>query len=293
MKWLLIFIFSIGYSVSQGSVEVVTTNAHHHSVQYWLKRQLKLGDIKGLPLIHFDSHSDMGFIPSSFKFRNTRVEALNLIDNLSAKKIKAFQDSLTDISQVIVPAVTTGLTKDVHMCMPPWFIRVPKDESTILFSVTSLNKAQFENASVDRSYPVTKVSNTFLESPFFHHQRLGGESFSMQFYDCFKGPELNIKSDYILSLDLDIFSTSGSHGDHARPISTARGQAGEEAMVKLRAKKVKATLLELREKGFYPRIVTIAKSTGAIGGDYTPNEFAENLNKEFRDFFKLEFPSRR
>lgn len=289
MKWLLIIILSVTYLDSFAGVQVVTTDAHHHSVQHWLKRQLSIGDLLGLPILHFDSHSDMGFIPAHYLYKGSFQEARGLVDNLSLPLIEAFQNSLTDISQVLVPALTTGLTKDIHMCMPPWFKRVPKNEELIEFSVPSLNSSQFVGAKVDRVYPVTKKKNSFLESPFYHSKKLGGDDFSIRFYDCFNKPQLKIKSDYILSLDLDILSSNGVHGDHARPISTARGEKNEEKLFKARIEKIKAILLELRAKGFNPRIVTIAKSSGEIGGSYTPSEFAHKADLEFREFFRKNF----
>ena len=275
-------------------VPIITTNAHHHSVQYWLKKELKSKNIKGLPILHFDSHTDMGFTPSHYLHKNVFLNTRNLLDNLTEAKIKSFQKSLTDISQVIIPAIATGLSNEVHMCMPGWFTRFNIFNKEVLFSAVTMNKAQFINSNTHRIYPVTNIKNTSNSSPFFHNQRDYSKSSSITFYKCFEGPSIKIKSDYKLSLDLDILSTNGIEHDHARPISKFRSIKSEISNKELtafenRINKIKEIVLKLKAKGLSPKIITIALSTGNEGGNYTPQSLAHKANIKFIKFFKDTF----
>ncbi|MFT6067918.1 MAG: hypothetical protein ACJAT2_002885 [Bacteriovoracaceae bacterium] len=291
MKSLILIVILSTYAPLAEAVKVITTDAHHHSVQHWLRFELKTRKLRGLPILHFDSHTDLGFIPSHYIHEGKYLGAKDLLDDLSLKKINSFQASLTDISQVLVPAFATGLTREAHLCMPPWFSRVPKDEKLIEFSVLELNKAQFIGASVNRIYPVTAVKNTYKESPFFHSKKKNLQDKSIHFYDCFNKPLLKIKGDYILSLDLDILSTNGEKHNHAKPISSFRSKESQISKKEFqvfykRIAMIKNLLLELKQRGSMPAIVTIAKSSGSIGGSFTPSILANLGEKEFRSFFK-------
>lgn len=296
MIMTLFTIISITYSGSAKAIRVVTTNAHHHSVQFWLKDELKFQNIKGLPLLHFDSHTDMGFSPSHYEHNGNFLDTKSLLEGLTLSKIKSYQKSLTDISQVIVPAIATKLTSEVHMCMPNWFTRINRFAEKINFEAHTINKAQFLGAKTHRIYPVTNIKNTFSSSPFIHSNKRIFKGASMTFYKCFDNPSINLTTDYILSLDLDILSTNGKKHDHARPISTHRSHGSkisqsERDAFKLRIQKIKHIILKLKAKGASPRIVTIALSTGKEGGDYTPQVLASEANKELTKFFKFHFPS--
>lgn len=291
---LLIHLISITYSKKVYAVPVYTTNAHHHSVQYWLKEELKNKNIKGLPILHFDSHTDMGFSPSHYKHHGKFLKTRNILNKLSLSRIKSFQKSLTDISQVIMPAIATGISNKIHMCMPSWFSRLDKYNKEIKFSALTINKAQFVNSNTHRIYPVTNIKNTFAESPFFHNSKRAYKNSSMIFYRCYDNPQINIKSDYILSLDLDILSTNGKTHDHSRPISTFRSNKkqisqAEQKAFNERIRKIKVILLKLKRQGKVPRVVTIALSTGSEGGDYTPKSLAQIANKDFVNFFRSHF----
>lgn len=294
MKTFVLFLFLVTYAPLAEALEVITTDAHHHSVQHWLNLELKTKRLKGLPLLHFDSHTDLGFIPSHYKHKGEYLSAKELLLELSSSKIKSFQASLTDISQVLVPAFSTGLTNEAHLCMPPWFKRVKKDEKRIEFSILELNKAQFVGETVNRLYPVTGEKNTFLESPFFHSKKKILKENSLRFYDCFNRPSIKIKGDYILSLDLDILSTNGQEHNHAKPISTFRSKGKKISKKEFqefykRIGMIKKVLLKLKHKGSLPAIVTIAKSTGLEGGSFTPPRLATLGEKEFRSFFLNHF----
>ncbi len=102
-------------------IPIITTNAHHHAVKYWLKKYLQDPSIKGSPILHLDSHTDLGYIPSHFLYKDKPQKVKDLLANLNITKINSFQRSLTDIPQVIIPAIATKLTNEVHMCMPDWF----------------------------------------------------------------------------------------------------------------------------------------------------------------------------
>lgn len=297
MTRTLFSILSITYSSLSIAIPIITTNAHHHSVQHWLKEELMNGNIKGLPILHFDSHTDMGFTPSHFKHNGKYEDSRFLLKNLSEDKIKSFQKSLTDISQVIIPAVITGLSNEIHMCMPNWFTRFNRFNEEIKFRALTMNKAQFVNAKTHRIYPVTSIKNTSEASPFFHSNKQNFNESSMTFYKCYNAPKINIKSDYILSLDLDILSTNGIEDDHARPISTHRSGKDDISQTEMRAfykriSKIKKIILQLKSSGSSPRIVTIALSTGNVGGNYTPRTLANKANKEFIKFFRVHFPSK-
>ncbi len=296
MKTLVLIIILTTYAPFAEAVKVITTDAHHHSVQHWFKYELETKSLKGLPILHFDSHTDLGFIPSHYKHEGEYLRASDLLKNLSLRRIESFQNSLTDIAQVLVPAFATGLTNEAHLCMPPWFKRVEKDEKLISFSILELNQAQFIGAKVNRLYPVTDIPNTFLESPFFHTKKKSLKEKGIRFYDCFKNPKFKFNGDYILSLDLDILSTNGVEHDHANPISTYRSKGGhiskkEFKVFYKRISLIKNILLDLKAMGSYPAIVTIAKSSGFEGGSFTPSTLADLGDKEFRSFFLKHFKS--
>ena len=293
----LILILSITYTSLSSAVPIFTSNAHHHSVQYWLKEELKNGNIKGLPILHFDSHTDLGFSPSHYKHNGVILNTRNIINELSNSKINSFQKALTDISQVIIPAIATGISNEIHMCMPDWFTRFDRFNEEIKFQAVTVNKEQFVNAKTHRIYPVTNIKNTSKASPFFHSNKQNFNESSMTFYKCYNAPIINIKSDYILSLDLDILSTNGKEGDHSRPISTYRSEKDGVDQAEMRAfdtriSKIKKIILQLKNKGLNPRIVTIALSTGSIGGNYTPEILAKKADIEFTRFFRTHFSSK-
>jgi hypothetical protein len=274
-------------------IPIISTNPHHRSVQYWLRHQLRKGNLKDLPILHIDSHTDMGFSPSHYKFRNQFLPVRTLLDQLSDEKIKSFNQSLTDISQVLIPAVAIGLSRKIHMCMPPWYKRTKSFGKPILFNVSEINRANFVNAKTNRFYPTTDARNNNLNSPFIH-KKFNGLPATIIFHKCFQGDSPKLKSDYILSLDLDVLSTNGSSHDPVRPISDYRSKNKKVNSIefknfKKRLNRVIDIINELKKKGFSPRIITIADSTLKTGGNYTPTALAYLANKYLNKYFKKKF----
>jgi hypothetical protein len=274
---------------------IIITNPHHRSIQYWLFAQLKNKNLKGLPVLHLDSHTDMGFSPSHYTYQNKKLPIKEILNNLSEDSIKEFDNTLTDISQVLIPAMATKLVNEFYMCMPDWYSRTNNFNSAIAFNLYEFNKAQFITAKTNRYFPVTKIKNTFTNSPFVHSKKYDSSlKGKMTFINCFKGELPKINSDYILSLDLDILSTNGVSDDHSRPISKYRDSTTKKISelefkeFKVRLKKIVVLINRLKEKGFLPKIITIADSTGAKGGKYTPTALALLANKYLkREFRKL------
>ncbi|OUR93504.1 hypothetical protein A9Q84_18705 [Halobacteriovorax marinus] len=267
------------------SLPIISTNPHHHSVRYWLRAQLKNQNLRGLPILHLDSHTDMGFSPSHYKVKDKYYKVSEILNNLTPESIESFHSSLTDISQVLIPAMASKLTNEFHMCMPPWYSRTDLFNKEIPFHLYEFNRANFVGAKMNRLLPVTKIVNTFTSSPFIHSDKyLSNTKAEMTFFRCFTDELPNLKGDYILSLDLDILSTNGVHGDHARPISTHRDRNGEVSVVEFKAfknrlKKILTMIKKLKARGSLPRIITIADSTETQGGNYTPTALALLANQ--------------
>lgn len=98
------------YNLTQHKVRVpiFRTNAHHRAVQFMLQMYLKDRSNLDSPILHMDSHPDLGFAPA------------HGIRQINEDTIKEYDSYLTDISQVLLPAMQLGLTRELHMCMPPW-----------------------------------------------------------------------------------------------------------------------------------------------------------------------------
>lgn len=270
------------------ALPIISTNPHHHSVRYWLRAQLKNKNLKGLPILHLDSHTDMGFSPSHYKFENKYHPVADLLKNLTRERIESFHTALTDISQVLIPAMATGFSKRFYMCMPLWYSRTDLYNTPIPFRLFEFNRANFIKARVNRILPVTSIENTFKSSPFIHSKKYDSKmKAEMNFFHCYTDDVPLIKGDYILSLDLDILSTNGVHGDHARPISNHRTKNGEISELefgafKIRLKKIVLMVKKLKLRGSLPRIITIADSTNIEGGSYTPSSLALLANLYLR-----------
>lgn len=275
------------------SLPIISTNPHHRSVQYWLKSQLRNRNLRGLPILHLDSHTDMGFSPNAYSIRGKLFPVEEILNSLSEEKINSFSRSLTDISQVLIPIMSTKLVNKFHMCMPPWYKRTNKFNKVISFSLSNFNRANFVNSTTGRMYPINKQINKYTSSPFIHSKKyasnLKGE---MTFYRCFEGKVPNIKGKFILSLDLDILSTNGEVGEHAKPISFHRSSKDsvnkkEFYEFKQRLNKILKLLIELKKRGATPAIITIADSTSFGGGGYTPIPLALIANRYLKRKLKM------
>jgi hypothetical protein len=249
------------YNLSQQNarVPIFRTNAHHRAVKFMLLMFLKNRSNFGLPILHMDSHPDLGFAP------------VHGITEVTKANIEKIDSRLTDVSQVLLPVMQFGLSHEFHMCMPPWYTRTPLDNKKIPFSLVEFNKANFVGATVNRLYPVTKIKNDFMASPFFHSKKYKSNQLgTIQFLNCFSKEKLKIKQNYILSLDLDIISTNGEKHNHARPISFSRSQKGERDEIKKRVKWILKRIRDLKKRGVRPVMISISDSTSYGGGGFTP-----------------------
>jgi hypothetical protein len=149
----------------------------------------------------------------------------------------------------------------------------------------TLNKNTCIGASTHRIFPITNIINQFPETPFIH-EKTNNLNAKMIFYRCLEDVDIALDSDYILSLDLDFFSSNGEHHNHSRPISLFRSIGNqitkrEFKAFKERLKTVKKIIEKLSDRNINPRIITIADSTLEKGGGYTPVALAYLANLFF------------
>lgn len=157
--------------------------------------------------------------------------------------------------------------------------------------MVEFNKAIFVGAQTNRFYPVVAEEDQFIATPFLHSKKYtSNKKGTIQFLNCFSEMEINIKRNYILSLDLDIISSNGKEHDHARPISFARSEKNELTEVKNRIKFILSRIKDLKKKGISPKVITLSDSTFNGGGGYTPMAIAYLAGNYLRDELRKLFP---
>ena len=279
------------------TLPLLNMNGHHRSPFYWARFQSQQQAKTTYKLFHLDTHSDLAFAPAT-PLKNIAQE---------------LKENLDQVSQVIVPAAFSNVIDQALLCLPPWYQRIPLDGKLHRIGLAQFSKNIFVRSKFDRIYPVVKQSHLLATedpalSPFkaltdLEYKKLVHRTIDFQFIDCYQNfatRVLSAKGNFILGIDLDIFSSNGNQADRARPISPHRKGSTisrtEFTAVKSRVNHIIKQFEELKAKGWSPKLITIANSTKThkksigSGGDFTPNCLAfllnYKINRELRRIFK-------
>lgn len=312
---------------SEARIPVYAYNAHQHAARMWIdeSRRRELG-----PLVHFDTHDDMRGLNEPAKILQAvgrvreggkrRVEAQR---DLMAR----IHDHATPVSGGVLGIDF----KDVVWCFPYWAYASEFGRRPMFYANVPDNRCSYGTFRLlhDKKEDGDKLLPTYSTMPWLEVSSVEGaklknvshlRAFRMSFIKTYPGTELADEGQrwkalleavprgrFVLDLDLDYFmSIDSASGFHRNPEDKGRGGARKRQLavdeyerrlvkaVKLLDKRLqsfKRLLVQLRDTGRLPSMVTLADSTympfastwaGKGYWEYTPYEFAAYLHWRVR-----------
>ena len=298
--------------------KVFHMNAHHHAFHVLLRWRGRLTET--LPLLHVDSHPDLGAVPLEV-FRSLDAhDTVRLTDLRSMIQTHAhaapelfdgLQRSINHCAQVVVPLIATGICDRVVFAVPPWFRRFPVDGTERAMTLVARRSRGISQRQILSVLQDSQVISGLPSSPFGCWTAADAAwvvtpSVPFQFVPAFDTDYLTRSmlgqstQGYILSIDLDAFATNGN-GTDREPISTHRSPEGcvaarEFSEVKHRIERFIDEIERLAAKGVLAKAVAIADSTAVDAtrshavsdrqGNFAPACLAYLLHRKLEQFFE-------
>lgn len=192
-----------------GTIPCILVTKHNHILKFYIKQKISrlTADV---PIVHFDTHDDMGHIEKAASLRQKYTKFIKRGDVGAARSA---QRQVDDIGSCISGVLfTTGL-RNVIWVMPKW---IPDREHDVRFYIESLKGLDSRLASADVAAHNTPTM-TFLHKSNKEVepvQRFSMINLSIGHRNAkFQRLSSLIESRYILDIDLDYFCCNGQPFD--------------------------------------------------------------------------------
>lgn len=312
---------------AESKIPVYAYNAHQHAARMWLdeSRKKELG-----PLVHFDTHDDMRGLNHPEKILKA-VGRVREGGRSREQGLRDLMTQIHDHATPVSGGVLGIDFKDVVWCFPYWAYAAEFGRRPMFYANVPDSRSSYGTFRLlhDKKEDRDQLLPTYSTMPWLEVSSVEASklktmshvrSFRMSFVKTYPATEIAEeglrwkallkavpRGAFVLDIDLDYFmSIDSASGFHRNPDDKGRGGSRKRQLavdeyerrlvkaVKLLDKRLEAfrkILVQLRDAGRIPSMVTVADSTympfastyaGKGYWEYTPYEFAAYLHWKLR-----------